>query len=100
MRLLTTPLICRLFLRVGGKLQEGATNNKQFQATYVMAEGNYPIALIPFTRLTPTTCSALSCAIDDALDAFKAMAIAKQPENDRWPRLVEKGRCARFIWYD
>lgn len=32
--------------------------------------GKYPIAIIPFSRLSPSACSALAAAIDDALEIF------------------------------
>jgi hypothetical protein len=32
--------------------------------------GNYPIAVLPFSRLSPSACSALAAAIDDALEIF------------------------------
>lgn len=35
-----------------------------------MAKGKYPVALIPYTTLTPPACEALAAAIEDALDVF------------------------------
>jgi hypothetical protein len=32
--------------------------------------GKYPIAVLPFTHLSPPACSALAAAVDDALDIF------------------------------
>lgn len=40
-----------------------------------LTKGKYPTALIPFTGLSPSACSALVCAIDDAIEVFRKWEI-------------------------
>jgi hypothetical protein len=59
--------------------------------------GKYPIAIIPFSRLSPSACSALAAAIDDASEVFSRWQL---PTGMSTRLLKAKGRLLKVADQD